>query len=94
LVAIDTPEGQKWCGEEESNPLHSLLEGNTSTITFISHLGWNFFSPELRRNAIPHQTHATVLPNIAIEFSIITSIAIDIAPKIEAKISNPNEVAT
>jgi hypothetical protein len=53
-----------------------------------------FFSPELRRNAIPHQTHAITLLNIAIEFSIVTSTAIDVALRTEAKISNPNEIAT
>jgi hypothetical protein len=65
-----------------------------STNTFISHLGWNFFSPELRRNAIPHQTHAITLLNIAIEFSIITSIAILVTKRTEAKISNPNKIST
>jgi hypothetical protein len=78
----------------ESNHLHSLSEGNTSTNTFISHLGWNFFSPELRRNAIPHQTQAITLLNIAIEFFMIASIAIDVALRTEAKLSNPNEIAT
>ena len=78
----------------ESNHLRSLLEGNTSTNTLISRLGWNFFSPELRRNAIPHQTLATITLHIAIEFSIITSIAMVVAQRTEAKISNPNEIAT
>lgn len=83
-------------GTERRNrtALHSLLEGNSSTNTLISRLGWNFFSPELRRNAIPHQTHAITLLNIAIEFSINPSIAIDVALRTEAKIFNPNEIAT
>lgn len=56
--------------------------------------GLEFSHQRLRRNAIPHQTHAITEVKKAIEFFINTSRAIAIKPKIEAKTSNPNETAT
>lgn len=82
---------EKWCGEGELNPLRSLLVSTHIHTTLISRSGWNFFSPELRRNAIPHQTHANTEVKKAIEFFINTSITKP-KTKTEAKISNPNEI--
>ena len=56
--------------------------------------GLEFSRQRLRRNAIPHQTHAITEVKKAIEFFINTSRAIAIKPKTEAKTSNPNETAT
>lgn len=89
---ITTPQArEKWCGEGELNPLRSLLVSTHIHTTLISRSGWNFFSPELRRNAIPHQTHANTEVKKAIEFFINTSITKP-KTKTEAKISNPNEI--
>ena len=42
-------------------------------------LAWvGVFSTRLRRNAAPHQTHATTELSMAIEFFIITSFAVSI----------------
>ena len=73
------------------NLLRSLLVSTHIHTALISRSGWNFFSPELRRNAIPHQTHANTEVKKAIEFFINTSITKP-KTKIEAKISNPNEI--
>jgi hypothetical protein len=84
----------KWYGEAESNRLAFTLGRQLIYKHAYLSFGLEFFLPELRRNAIPHQTHAITLLNIAIEFSIVTSTAIDVALRTEAKISNPNEIAT
>ena len=73
------------------NLLRSLLVSTHIHTALISRSGWNFFSPELRRNAIPHQTHANTEVKKAIEFFINTSITKP-KTKTEAKISNPNEI--
>ena len=81
-------------GAERGNQTPCVLSWQVTQI----HECWSpiwvgiFSHQRLRRNAIPHQTHAIAEAKKAIEFFINTSRTIAIKPKTEAKISNPNEI--
>ena len=86
------PTQKNWCGERELNPQRSLLAGNTIYTSFS--LIWVGISTRLRRNATPHQIHATKLKITAFKFFIATSITVNKPPTAEMDIANPNETAT